>query len=367
MTDNSQPPQVSIVIPMRNEEKYIGACLDSILSQDFPRDRIEVIIADGMSADRSRAIVEEYAGRHPFIHLIDNPGRTPGPGLNAAIHRSTGRYVLRMDAHAEYAEDYISQCVRYLELTGAENVGGPLVTLPGAETRMARCISAITSNRWIVGGSVFRTCMQARYSDGCFFGAWPREVFQQIGYFNEALTRNQDNEFNSRILRYGGKIYQTPAIRVRYYNQATLRGLIRQAYRNGFWNVLTLVANPASFRIRYFAPFGFDLWLIVLGLLAPLHPLFLAILLIGLGIYGLFVLAVAVQIARADGWRLAPYVLLAVPSYHVCYGLGTFVGIARFLVLGRNARARARAGSRVPDPAHPPRLGTRARPIAEVE
>jgi glycosyltransferase involved in cell wall biosynthesis len=367
MVDNRPAPQVSIVIPMRNEEKYIGACLESILRQDYPRECLEVIVADGQSRDRSRAIVADYARRFPFIRLIDNPRQTPAPGLNAAIRCSTGRLILRMDAHAEYGADYVRQCVRYLALTGAENVGGPLVTLAGADTRMARCIRAITSNRWIVGGSAFRTCMRARYSDGCFFGAWPREVFDQIGFFNEALTRNQDNEFNSRIMRYGGKIFQTPAIRVRYYNQPTLRGLLRQACRNGFWSVLALVANPASFRFRYFAPFGFDLWLVVLALLAPWHSIFLALLLVGLGLYALFLLAVTARIAWSEGWTLLPYVLVAVPAYHVCYGLGSFAGIGRFLIGGRADRECARAGSRIPDPAHPPRLGTRARPVEEVE
>jgi succinoglycan biosynthesis protein ExoA len=366
-SENGAPPLVSIVVPMRNEERYIAACIESILRQDYPHDCLEILIADGRSTDRSREIVAELARVHPFIRLIDNPAQTVGPGLNAAIRQARGEYVLRVDAHAEYAEDYVRQCVRYLTLTGAENVGGPLVTCPGATTRMARCISAITSNRWVVGGSVFRTSRKAQYSDGCFFGAWPRALFDQIGGFNEALTRHQDNEFNSRIMRYGGRIYQTPAIRVRYYNQATLRGLCRQAFRNGVWHVLALVANPASFKFRYFAPFCFDLWLVACAALGFWHVAFLVLLLTALVIYGLFLLGVSAQVGRAAGWELLAWVPAAVLSYHVCYGLGTFVGIGRFLIFGRADRARARAGSRVPDPAHPPRLGTRALPTAEVE
>jgi succinoglycan biosynthesis protein ExoA len=363
----NEHPLISIIVPMRNEEKYIAACVQSILRQDYPHDRMELLIADGRSTDRSREIVSELARQHTFIRLIDNPARTVGPGLNAAIRQAAGRYVLRVDAHAEYAEDYVTQCVRYLERTGAENVGGPLVTCPGADTRMARCISAITSNRWVVGGSVFRTSMKAQYSDGCFFGAWPRTLFDQIGGFNEALTRHQDNEFNSRIMRYGGKIFQTPAIRVRYYNQATLRGLCRQAFRNGAWHVLALIANPAAFKVRYFAPFGFVFWILGFALLALVHPAFSIPLLIAAVCYAIFLAAVTGQIGARSGWDLLPLVPPAVFSYHMCYGLGTFVGIARFLVFGRDARARARAGSRVPDPAHPPTLGTHARPAAEVE
>ncbi len=359
-------PPISIILPARNEERYIAACIESVLAQDYPHGRMELIIADGMSTDRTRAIIAEYTQQHPWIRVIDNPGLTPPHGLNAAIREARGELILRMDAHAEYAPDYVSLCVRYLQLTGADNAGGTLITLPGGTTRMAACISAITSHPLVVGGSAFRSDPRPRYSDGCVFGTWRRELFDQIGLFNEALSRNQDNEFNARIIRFGGKIYQTPRIGVKYYNQATLRGLLRQAYRNGVWHVLALVANPASFRLRYIAPFAFDAWLLLFLILSFVHWLFLIPLLGGLGLYAIFLALVTAQIVRKDGLRLLCYVPGAVFAYHVWYGAGWFVGIVRFLIFGRAARQRARAGSSIPDPANPPKLGTRAIPEAEA-
>ncbi len=366
MPEQTQTPLVSVIIPMRNEERHIAACLDSVLKQDYPREQLEVILADGMSTDRTRELAAGYTQKYPFISVVDNPLKTPGPALNIGIRRARGRYILRMDAHAEYGEDYISQCVRHLELTGAENVGGPVITCAGADTPMARCIKAITSHKYVVGGSAFRTCTTPRYTDTCVFGAWPRELFDRIGYFNEALTRNQDYEFNSRILRYGGKIFQTPAVRVWYYNQSTLGGLCRQAYRNGAWNVLMLVAHPAAFRVRHFAPFFFVLALLGLGALSWLHPIFA----IGLGLvvlaYAGFLGVVTAQVVRQEGQDQLPLVPAAVACYHLAYGWGTFVGIWRFLIFGAADRQRARAGSQIPDPAHPPQLGTRAVPEAEA-
>jgi len=238
--------------------------------------------------------------------------------------------------------------VTYLEKTGAENVGGPIVTYPGADTLTANCIAALTSHPIVVGGSRFRTSMKEEYADGAIFGAWPRELFDRIGYFNEALIRHQDNEFNSRIMRHGGKIFKTPKIRIRYFNQATFRGLWRQAFRNGKWHVLSLIGNPSSFKFRYFAPFGFDCWLLGFGLLSLWKSVLLWPLVVALGLYGCIVVLVTGQIARSHGPAVASLVPLGMFSYHVWYGLGTFLGIVRFGILGNDYRRRAREGSRPP-------------------
>jgi succinoglycan biosynthesis protein ExoA len=341
-------PFVSVIIPMRNEARYIQACLETLLGQDYPTERKEIIVADGMSKDGSREIVERFAKTHPNVKLIDNPKGIVPPGLNQAIRASRGEYILRADAHAEYGNDYISQCIHYLQKTGADNVGGPLITLPGGENVMARCVAAMTAHPIVVGGSRFRSSMKEEYADGAYFGAWPREVFDRIGYFNEALIRNQDIELNARILRYGGKIFKTPKIVVRYYNQRTLRGLLRQAFRNGMWNVLTLIANPWSFRIRYFAPYGFVCWLLVFGLLSILYPVFLWPLLGPLVIYAILALWVTLQIARSQGLSVAACVPIAMLCYHIAYGVGTFGGLVRFCLFGADIRRRAREGSRPP-------------------
>ena len=360
-------PLVTIIIPMYNEEKYIARCIESVLHQDYPRDRMELIIADGMSTDRSPEIVGEYSKKYPWIRLVENPKRIMAGAMNRAIPLAQGSIIARMDAHSEYGLDYLSKCVYYLQKTGAENAGGLCATYPGADTLMARCIAAITSNWLVVGGAAFRVSWRPRYSDSCVFGTWPREVYDKIGLNNEALGRNEDNDINSRILRCGGKIFQTPAVKLKYYNQATLRGLCRQAYGNGLWNLLMLWANASTWRFRYFATFFFDLWLVLFGMLSIWKPVFLYPLLLAVGLYALMLLVVMVQVGFRKGWSLVLLVPFSVFCYHVTYGLGTAAGLWRFLIMGAGERERLRAGSRLPDPDHPPKLGQSAMPAEEVE
>lgn len=347
MSDEQQP-FITIIMPVRNEARFIEKCLDTILAQDYPRDRMEMLIADGDSNDGTRDILNRIAAEHPFIRVIDNPQRIVPTGLNRAIRESKGRYILRADAHAEYAPDYVSQCVAYALKTGAENVGGPLITLPGDDSISARCIVALTTHPLVVGGSKFRTSMKEEYADAAVFGTFPRELFDRIGTFNEALVRHQDNEFNSRIQKYGGKIFKTPRIVVRYYNQAALRGLFRQAYRNGKWHVLSLLGNPASFKVRYFAPFGFVCWLLGFGLLSLVHWAFLLPLGFAVACYALYAGIVTAQTARQHGLAVAALTPFALVGYHFSYGFGTFEGIIRFGLFGADWRRRAREGSQPP-------------------
>jgi glycosyltransferase involved in cell wall biosynthesis len=360
MESTMERPFITLVLPIRNEEKRIEACLNSVLAQDYPHDRWEVLVIDGMSTDRTREIVGGYVRQYPFIRMEDNPEKIQVVAVNNGIRMAKGLYVLRLDGHSEYESDYVSKCVYYLQETGAENVGGPYRTFPGADTLTARCIAEITRHRLVVGGSSFRTSMKPQYCDGCVFGAWRRDLFDKIGYFNEALVRGEDNEFNSRLMHHGGKVFMTPDIRLRYYNQATLRGLMRQAYGNGIYHVLTMIANPLAFRIRYFAPCGFLLWLILFATLSFLNRAFVLPLMLAVVPYTIAAMAVAVQIGRSNGWSMAPLVPHFMFAYHAAYGAGIFGGVVRFVVFGRKEREKARQGSMIPDAANPPRLGLNA-------
>ncbi|HSW45143.1 MAG TPA: glycosyltransferase family 2 protein [Phycisphaerae bacterium] len=366
VTNADERPPVSLIIPIRNEEARIQACIESVLTQDYPLDKMEILVLDGMSTDRTREIIQGFMREHPQVRLVDNPDKTQVVAVNKGIRLARGRYILRMDGHSEYAPDYVSKCVHYLEKTGADNVGGPCRTYPASNTRTARTIAAITQNKYVVGGSAFRVSLKPQYCDTCVFGAWRRELFDQIGLFNKTLVRGEDNEFNSRIMKYGGKIFMTPDIRVRYYNQATLRGLLRQAYGNGVWHILTMAAFPKAFKFRYFAPFAFVMWFIVFGLLTMHHPLFVIPLAAGAVPYGLLLALVTVQVGKGHGWDLAPFAPLCVLPYHVAYGLGTLAGLFKFGLFGSEYRRRAREGSRIPDPANPPRLGQNALSEEEI-
>jgi succinoglycan biosynthesis protein ExoA len=332
-------PTVSIVIPCRNEGHFVGGCLDSILAGDYPADRMEVLVVDGASDDGTRAVVEEFSARHPSVQLVDNPRRITPVALNLGIRQARGEVVIRMDAHAEYPRSYVSACVATLERTGADVVGGPIATTASVDTLVARAIAAATAHPFGVGNSRFRTSRQEGYVDTVPFGAYRRDVFERFGLFDERLARNQDNEFSSRLTRNGGRIYLTPELTATYYNQATLRGLLRQAFNTGMWNVVTLRINRESFKWRYFVPLLFVVTLVVLGLASLSLRIAGFAWLAVLGLYAVLAIASAAQVAVRCGVRDALLLPAVFFLYHCAYGLGTFAGC-----LGRRPAAPLRAG-----------------------
>ena len=226
---------VSIIIPMRNEQKYIARCLDSLLANGFPEQQYEILVADGESEDGSRDVVLAKAAAHPSIRLLHNSGRFVPSGMNLAIRQARGRYIIRVDAHCEYPPDYIQNCIAELKRTGAGNVGGRCLTRPGSGTQMAKAIALFTQTRVGVGNAAYRLGEGDRYVDTVPFGAFPREVFDRVGLYREDLFRNQDFELNARIRRAGYRIYLSSKISSVYYNSGTFRKFMRQAWMNGIW------------------------------------------------------------------------------------------------------------------------------------
>jgi glycosyltransferase involved in cell wall biosynthesis len=327
-------PFVSIIIPCRNEERFISKCLDSIIANEYPKDQIEIIVVDGMSEDGTRAIVEGYADRYPFVGLLDNPLKITPTAMNIGIKNTRGEVIIRMDAHSEYPSHFISTCIECLDRTGADVVGGPVVTKPGAETLIARSIALATSHPFGVGNSKFRTSTKEGYVDTVPFGAYRRDVFDKVGLFDERLERNQDNEFSSRIVKNSGKIYFTPVLATSYYNQSTLKGLLKQALRTGFWNLATININIAAFRWRHFIPFIFVTVLVLTGFLAVKYSLSQYAFLFLFVLYAGIAIICSLQIALREGMRyvcILPWVFFL---YHVFYGLGTWVGLLKMTILG---------------------------------
>lgn len=197
---------LSVICPIYNEEKYIGACIESILSQDYPQDDLEVIFADGMSTDNTRKIVASYTAKYPWIKLIDNPDRIVPPALNKAIDVAKGDVIMRLDAHAEYPGNYFSELTKQLKLLNADNVGGVCITLPTNNSATAKAIACVLSSKFGMGDSSFRVgAKNITLADTVPFGCWPRSVFERIGNFDLDLVRNQDDEFNGRITKAGGR------------------------------------------------------------------------------------------------------------------------------------------------------------------
>jgi glycosyltransferase involved in cell wall biosynthesis len=320
-------PRVSIVMPCRNEAAYIGPCLESVLATDYPLDRVEVLVADGRSDDGTREIVERCAAKHPCVRLLDNPARITPAALNIAIRIATGDVIIRMDAHGIYPRDYVSRLVAALQESGADNVGGVVVTLPADDTPVARAIALAFSHPLGVGNAYFRIGVAGpRWVDTVPFGCFRRELFDRVGMFDEEMVRNQDDEFNLRVIGHGGRILLLPDIVSRYYGRRSLGAVGRMFYQYGYFKPL-VVRKAERIMTRQLVPPLFVLSLVATAVLGIWMPLARAGLAAIVGSYAALVLTGAALTIRKHGWRCATALAAVVSIMHVCYGVGYLRGI----------------------------------------
>jgi glycosyltransferase involved in cell wall biosynthesis len=337
---------------MRNEGKYIEKCLDSILYNDFPREQYEIIVVDGDSTDDSRELVLRKATEFPCIRLLRNSKRIVPPGLNLAIREARGRYIIRMDAHAEYPPDYVTNCIYELKRTGAANVGGRCLTKPGADTDVARAIALLTQTSIGVGNSAFRLGAGDRYVDTVPFGAFRCEVFDQVGPFREDLIRSQDYELNARIRKAGGRIYLSPRIYATYYNASTFAQFMRQGYVNGLWAARAWIRYPVSFCYRHAAPLVFITGLVGLIGLSFFRPGFRWILAAALSVYFFTVFFGSWGIACRHGARFFWLTSALVFCHHCVYGIGSWHGVLTGRISHRGVgKTQSRSSTNGKDPA----------------
>lgn len=322
--NDANPIIVSVVMPIYNEEKYIKKCIDSLFKQSFPRKKMEWIFVDGMSKDKTKPIIKQYIEEYPhLIKVFDNPDKTVPYAMNIGIKNSIGKYIVRLDAHAEYPEDYIDKCVYYLDVTDADNVGGIAET--HSRTPIGDIIAKMLSSRFGVGNSSFRTNGSSGYVDTVPFGAFRREVFEKYGYYDERLTRNQDNEMNYRIRKNGGKIYLARDIHFIYYCRDTISGIIDMALKNGAWNIVTMKLCPGSMGIRHFIPLLFVLSLVGLPILGFFNNVFFYLLILELFLYGS--LDCLFSVKASNSLNDFFWLMLLYPVFHISYGLGSIKGI----------------------------------------
>ncbi len=322
---------LSVICPIYNEERYIAGCIDSILAQDYPKDELEVIFADGMSTDRTREIVSRYTASYPWIRLIDNPGRIVPPALNAAIAASRGDIIMRLDAHAKYPSNYFSAIASAHKRYEAENIGAPCRTDVLNKTSKSLAIREVLAHPFGVGNSAFRTGIsEAKEVDTVPFGCWRRSAFEKYGKFDERLVRNQDIEFSKRILRNGGKIVIIPETYSTYYARESFSKLAKNNYSNGLWNILTVYFTHefSSLSIRHFIPLLFILSLLLPALIGFLwHPFWL-IGAVSLILYLTTVCCVSANIAFAKHLNFL-YLGTTFAVLHISYGFGSLVGLLR--------------------------------------
>lgn len=319
-------PLVSVVIPMRNEGAEFARCLDAVLGQDYPAERMEVIVVDGESDDASAVVAREYAARDARVRVLRNPLRVVPPGLNIGIRAARGEIIARVDGHTRIAPDYLRLGVETLRRTGADNVGGPMRALGGGG--FGDAVAAAMSSRFGIG-AYFHFGTVEREVDTVYMGMWPRAVFERVGLFDEELVRNQDDELNYRLRKLGGRIVLNPEMRSWYQNRQGVRRLARQFYQYGEWKVRVLQKHPRQMSWRHFVPPAFVASLAGLALLAPIVPLAATALLGLLGSYAAIVFAVSAQHARGAGWAALARIALAFAVIHVAWGSGFLVGLLR--------------------------------------
>ena len=329
---------VSVVIPCRNERRHIIGCVDSVIGNDYTSD-IEILIVDGHSTDGTREVIAKNSQRWRNVILLDNPSQTTPAALNIGIREAHGNVIVRMDAHCRYPDNYIRTLVEWLERSGADNVGATCRTLPGSDTATARAIAIALSHPFGVGNSHFRVgTATPKWVDTVPFGCYRRSVFERIGLFDEELAKNQDDEFNQRLLKSGGRILLVPDITVDYFARDSLSKVWRMYFQYGYYK--PLVARKLGYvgTIRQVVPAVFVAALGSAILLSPWIRFSRFALAAILAAYAIGLLAAVVSASRKSvDIRTVGMIGAVFPALHLAYGWGSIRGIFRFLVLRRGA------------------------------
>ena len=317
---NTTNPIVSVIVPLYNEEKYIEIFIKSLINQTYPMEQMEWIFVDGESEDNTVLIIDKYISSYPILLLKNTKKKTPF-ALNMAIKEAKGKYIIRMDAHAEFYPDYIEKCVYYLEHTDSANVGGVAETI--SRGFRGKVISFMLSTKFGVGGSDFRIGDADKYVDTVPYGAFKKEIFEKVGLFDTDLLRSEDNEMNARIRKAGGKIWLASDIRFKYYCRDTFSAILKMALQNGNALFYTMKKNPGATSLRHFIPFLFLLSVIVLPAISIICPLFKWIMYLELLVYLSLDLFFSFSSKKIS---YSAVLLWLYPLFHLTYGVGSLLG-----------------------------------------
>lgn len=335
MSELPLSPKISIIVPCYNEERTIGLLLKAILSQTVPSEQLEVIIADGLSTDRTREVIQAFQDSHPAltIQIIDNPRRIIPAALNLAIQASHGDTIIRLDAHCMPYSDYIERCLQALQTGKGDNVGGvweirAFENEGQPPSAIARSIAVAAAHPLGVGDAYYRYATHPQSVDTVPFGSFKRSLIESIGAFDETLLANEDYEFNVRVRQSGGTVWLDPAIRSIYFARPDLIALAKQYWRYGFWKAHMLRRYANTLRWRQALPPAFVSSLIILSILSPWSSLARGLLGIQVAVYItiLFLATIPIAIKKKD-----PFLLLGLPlsiiTMHLCWGSGLLAGL----------------------------------------
>jgi len=335
----NQINKISIIIPCRNEEKYIEDCLESILNNDYPKDSLEVFVIDGESTDSTIERVGKYITEFNFIKLLKNKKHTVPFALNIGIKEAAGDFIIRLDAHSKIPNNYFSTLIKWSKARNADNIGAVCITDVKNKNPKTNSIIKVLSNRFGVGNSYFRIGTdRIKEVDHVPFGCFKKEIFDKVGLFDERLVRNQDIEFSKRILKMGGRIFLLPDLFCTYFARETFGGIAKNNFGNGFWNILTvyITRNIGSLSLRHFIPFLFVLSLLVPCIFVIWEPI-VGLITVG-SLFSYLVLVVVISYRINDSTTSFWSIFCAFITLHLSYGFGSLIGFLRidYLLKAKN-------------------------------
>ena len=319
---------VTAMIVVRNEEKYIKISLKSLLEQDFPEDKYEIIIIDGNSTDNTlkniQNILKQYK-RKVKVTILENEKKLLAPGWNIGIQNAKGIYVTRIDAHAKASKDFLKKSLETIESLPEDVacVGGRLTSV--SLEKEDKTISKVLSSPFGIGNSKFRYADKPQYTDTVAFGMYKKEVFEKVGYFDETLERNQDNNMHNRIRKAGFKFYFNPEIKSEYYVRNNLKKMLKQGFSNGKWNIIVFKQDRGALSLRHLVPLFFVLSIIVMTILSFVNKIFFYIFLAEIVLYLFLGLIFAIKKTKNifETLKMILYFFLL----HISYGTGSLISI----------------------------------------
>lgn len=335
---------VSIIIPCRNEEKFIGKCLGSILNQDYPKEKMEILVIDGMSDDKTREIIEKFKTQNSKlkIQLIDNPQKLQVYALNKGIKESRGGIIVRCDAHAEYSSNYVKKLTYWLGRDkNIGNVGGVLINKPSNNIAKVKAIAFTLAHPFCVGPNKYRIgAKKIEEVDTVPFGAWRREIFEKIGLFNEKFLKGEDLELNMRIKKASYKIILDPEVKIYYYPRENFSKLFKMMFQYGYWKNYINKELKLLSSLRQLIPPLFVLYLV----LAIIFSFMSSWVWLPLGIYLILNLIFSFSISlKHKDFKLFPFSFWTFIVSHIGYGLGYLKGFWDLWVLKKEDFGRKQA------------------------
>lgn len=313
----------------------LARCLDSLVANTYPKDKLEILVVDGQSEDRSVDIIQDYISRYPYIVLLQNPKKNLPAALNVGIRHAKGEIIVRMESHSAVGKDYIANAVRWLSKSDADFIGGPFIHTPREPTLFGQALALMLAHPFGAGNAWFRMQVTApRYVDSAVYGCYRKKIFNEVGLFNETLARIEDRDFNFRLREHGGKILLVPDLPVTYYFRSRLWPFLVHTFSDGFWVTYPLRfgrKNIKLFSWRHFIPLLFVLSLLVLGAASFFFKEALVALAGVAGAYVFLMFFASFQVSWKHGFKYFPILPFAFVCRHISYGIGSVWGFLIFI------------------------------------